>query len=157
MIYGYYTAFFADLSPIIDPVIDFPLSLLKSFDIKVNPCNGSFVFYSFHPTTMSIGYSFVIRELLWHQWQLYSQQAPPLALMATSKNSLPLTKKTKDNLLYHWCTFFDIGFPVFLLSDNSPYHHISPLLTRLGTNQCIIIYLSISLLATGSWIPLFCP
>ena len=92
-----------------------------------------------------LGYSFVIRELLWHQWQIYYQQYPPLALMETSKHSPPLTTMTKDNLLCYW------GFPVFLLSDNSPYHHISPLLTGLGTNQCIIIYLDISFLETSSW------
>ena len=50
-----------------------PLSLLNSFDINDDPCNGSFFFYWFHHTTMSIGYSFVIRELLWHEWHLYSQ------------------------------------------------------------------------------------
>ena len=116
-----------------------------------NPRNGSFCFYWVHPATMSIGYPFVILELLWHQWQLYSQQSPPLALMATSKHSPPLTTMTKDNLLCHCCTHFDIGFLVFLLCDNSHCHHISPLLTGLGTNQCIVIYLNIPFLATGSW------
>ena len=86
-----------------------------------------FIFYSINPATMSIGYSFVIPELLWHQWQLYYQQYPPLALMETSKNSPPLTIMTKDNLLYQCCTHFDIGFPVFLLSDNYPCQHISSL------------------------------
>ena len=47
------------------------------------------------------------------------QKYPPLALMATSKHSPPLTTMTKDNLLCYW------GFHVFLLSDNSPYHHTS--------------------------------
>ena len=40
-----------------------------------HPRNGSFFFYWVHPATMSIGYSYVIPKLLWHQWQLYSQQS----------------------------------------------------------------------------------
>ena len=127
----------------------YPWLLLNSFDITDDPCNGSFVFYCFHPASMSIGYSFVIHELLWHQWQLYSQQSPPLALMATSKHSPPLTTMTKDNLLYQFCTHFDIGFLIFLLSDNSPCHHISPLLTELGY---LIHVLSFNIsFAIGSW------
>ena len=80
---------------------------------------------------ISTGYSFVIREHLWHQWKLYTQPYPPLALMETSKHSPPLTTMTKDNLLCQCCTYFDIGFPLFLLYDNSPYHHISRLLIWL--------------------------
>ena len=59
------------------------------------------------------------------------QQYRPLALMETYKHSPPLTTMAKDNLLCQCCTYFDIGFPIFLLYDNSPYHHISPLLTEL--------------------------
>ena len=59
------------------------------------------------------------------------QQSPPLELMETSKNSPPLKTMTKDNLLCQCCTYFDIGFPVFLLSGNSPYDHISHL-TKIG-------------------------
>ena len=44
-------------------------------------------------------YSFVIREILWHQRQQYSQQSAPLALMGKYKHSPPLTTMTKDNLL----------------------------------------------------------
>ena len=92
-----------------------------------NPRNGSFVFYWVHLANMSIGYSFVIPELLWHQWKLYSQHSPHLELMETSKHSPPLTIMTKDNLLCHCCTHFDIGFLVFLISDNYPFQHISSL------------------------------
>ena len=95
-----------------------------SFTFNDNPCNGSFVFYWFHPATMSIGYYFFIRELLWHQWQLYSQQYPPLALMETSKHSPPLTTMTNDNL--YCCTHFDIGFHVFFFLT-TPLVIISPL------------------------------
>ena len=113
-----------------------PLSLLNSFDINHDPCNGSFVFYRFHPATVSIGYSFIIREILWHQWQLYSQHYPPLTTM------------TKDNLLCHCCTHFDIGFPVFLFSSNCPYQHISSFklfssltfLTGFGSNHWLSNY-----------------
>ena len=50
---------------------------------NTNPHNGSFVFCRVHCAIRSIGYLFVIHELLWHTWQLYSQQYPPLALMET--------------------------------------------------------------------------
>ena len=76
------------------------------------------------PATINIGYSVVIRELLWHQWQLYSQQYPPLALMETSKHFPPLTTMTKDNL--YCCTNFDIGFHVFFFLT-MPHVIISPL------------------------------
>ena len=73
----------------------------------------------------------------------------PFALMATFKHSPPLTTMTKDNLLYQYSTYFDIGFHVFLLSDNSPCHHISPLLTEIGY---LIHVLSFNIsFATGSW------
>ena len=97
------------------------------------PCHAitTLVFHWVFHVIISTGYSFVICEHLWHQWQLHTQQSSPLALMATSKHSPPLTTMTKDNLLCQWCTYFDIGFPIFLLFDNSPYYHISPLLTGL--------------------------
>ena len=65
--------------------------------------------------------------------------------MVKSKHSPPLTTMTKDNLVCHCCTHFDIGFPIFLLSDNFPYQHISSfklfasvtLLTRFGANHCL--------------------
>ena len=112
-----------------------------------------------HPiTTLVFSLSLSCHHIHWlflcHSWtpltsmttitQIF-QQSPPLSLMATSKHSPPLTTMTKDNLLCYW------GFHVFLISDNSPYHHISTLLTQLGTNQCIIIYLNICFLAIGSW------
>ena len=74
---------------------------------------------------------FFIHKHLWHQWKLYTQQYPPLALMVTPKHSPPLTIMTKDNLLRQCCTYFDIGFPISLLFNNSSFHHISPL-TELG-------------------------
>ena len=97
------------------------------------PCHAitTLVFHWVCPIIISTSYSFVIHENLWHQWQLYTQQYPPLALIERYKNSPPLTTMTKDNLLCQCCTYFDIGFHVFLLSDNSPYHNISHLLTEL--------------------------
>ena len=59
------------------------------------------------------------------------QQSTHLALMETSKHSPPLTTMIKDNLLCQCCTYFDIGFPVFLFYENIPYHHISPLWTEM--------------------------
>ena len=111
-----------------------PCHAMSSYLPYHHPCHviTTLVFHWVCPVIISTGYSFVIREHLWYQWQLYTQQSPPLALMATSKHSPPLTTMTKDNLLCQCCTYFDIGFPIFLLSNNSPCHHISPLLTETG-------------------------
>ena len=113
------------------------------------PCHAitTLVFHWVCHAIISTGYSFVILEHLWHQWQLYTQiyqQYPPLALMETSKNSPPLTTMTKENLLWQCCTYLDIGFYVSLLFYNSSYHHISPFNWTWLFNQCDIIYLNIS-------------
>ena len=111
----------------------------------------SFVFLWVHSAIMSFSYPLSIMNYfdINENYNPYFQQYPPLALMATPKPSPHLTTMRKDNLLYPCCTYFDIGFPIFLLSDNSPCHHLSPLLTEL---DYLIHVLSFNIsFATGSW------
>ena len=128
------------------------ISSISSFMPCIHYLCLSFDLYWVHLAFMSFTYplSFMNYFDINDNYNPYFQQYPPLALMATSKHSPPLTTMTKDNLLYQCCTYFDIWFLVFLLSDNSPCHHISPLLTKLGYLISVSSF-KISFLATCSW------
>ena len=75
-----------------------------------------FLFHSWNPlNSFVINDNYILNNLpLWHWWK--------------HLNILPLWQQwQRITYLCHWCTHFDIGFYVFLLSDNYPFQHISSL------------------------------